>query len=116
MSEFRDLTVALRSLSDRMTTIEDCMLVLVRNSEQEKDWRHEQRNIAMVTKGEAEEREQALLQIQQWMGPVNDNLNELVERFDNFVATRFTDVKSLNDRVRDLEQEVGISKEEITKP
>jgi hypothetical protein len=25
-------------------------------------------------------------------------------------------VKSLNDRVRDLEQEVGISKEEITKP
>jgi len=116
MSEFRDLTVALRSLSDRMTTIEDCMLVLVRNSEQEKDWRHEQRNIAMVTKGEAEERELALKQIQEWMGPVNDNLNELVERFDNFVATRFTDVKSLNDRVRDLEQEVGVSQEEVTKP
>jgi hypothetical protein len=114
MSEFRDLTVALRTLSDRLTTIEDCMLVLVRNSEQEKDWRHEQRNIAMIQKGESEEREQALLQIQQWMGPVNDNLNGLIERFDNFVATRYADIKGLNERVRDLETGF-VAPDEITK-
>ncbi len=114
MSEFRDLTVALRSLSDRMTSIEDCMLVLVRNSEQEKDWRHEQRNLVQVQRGEAEERELALKQIQDWMGPINDSLSELVERFDNFVATRFADVKSLNERLRKLEDELG--QEETTKP
>jgi hypothetical protein len=114
MSEFRDLTVALRTLSNRLTTIEDCMLVLVRNSEQEKDWRHEQRNLAMVQKGESEERERALLQVQEWMGSVNDNLNGLIQRFDNFVATRQTDVKGLNDRVHYLEQKLDV--EEVTKP
>jgi len=96
-----------------MTTIEDCMVVLVRNSEQEKDWRHEQRNMAQIQKGESEERELALKQIQDWMGPVNDNLNGLIERFDNFVATRYADIKGLNERVRSLES--GFVPDEITK-
>jgi len=115
MSEFRDLTIALRSLSNRQVAIEDCMVVLVRNSEQEKEWRHEQRNRASVEDGRIAEREQALQQLQEWMGPVNDKLQELVDRFDNFVQTRFTDVKTLHDRVRDLEQGF-IPKEELTKP
>ena len=115
MSEFRDLTVALRTLSNRLVAVEDCMVLLVRNSEQEKEWRHEQRNRASVEDGRIAEREQALQQLQEWMGPVNDGLRELVERFDNFVNTRYSDMKGLNDRVRDLERG-AFPKEELTKP
>jgi hypothetical protein len=113
MSEFRDLTVALRTLADRLTGVEDCMVILVRNSEQEKDWRHEQRNRAMLEDGRTEEREKALQQIQEFMGAFGDRLQELIQRFDNFVLMRHADIKGLNQRVRDLENEQG--NDEVTK-
>lgn len=107
MSEFRDLTMALRSLSNRLTAVEDCMIVLVRNSEQEREWRHEQRNRTMIDDLREAEKEAALKQIQDFMGLLND-------RFENFVATRFEDIKGLNSRVREIEE--SLDKEETTKP
>lgn len=103
MSELRDLTAALRAFDKRITSVEDCLLVLVRNSEQETEWRHEQRGIAQRHQLEGEERDRALKQVQEACGAISHKLAEVVERLDNQASTRLSDVKELRDRVRDIE-------------
>jgi hypothetical protein len=67
MSELRDLTAALRSIANRQTGIEECLLVLVRNSEQQADWRHEQRGIEQRRTLEDAEQAAAIKQVQVWL-------------------------------------------------
>jgi uncharacterized FlaG/YvyC family protein len=113
MSELRDLTAALRAVSNRITSVENCMLVLVRNSEQEAEWRHQQRNREMMAVGEREAQERATQQVQEACGAISHKLFELVERFDNQAAVRLQDVRALSGRVRKLEEADGA--EEVTK-
>lgn len=110
MGELRDLAAALRAFDKRMTTAEECLLLLVRNSEQEAQWRHEQRGIEQRRQLEGEEQERAMLQVQRELGTVNRALLEISDRLDNYAATRQADVH----RIHKLEQERP--GEEITKP
>lgn len=109
MSELRDLTAALRSLGARMTSIEDCLLVVLRNSEQESDWRHEQRGLAHRHQLERDETKRALTQVEEFQGALWKYLGKLDERLENLSVARHDDVKALSERVRKLEPE-----EEVT--
>ncbi len=109
MSELRDLTAALRALGTRMTSIEDCLLVVLRNSEQESDWRHEQRNAAQRHLSESEERDRSLRQIEEFQGALWKYLGTLDERLESLSVARHDDVKALSERVRKLEPD-----EEVT--
>ena len=103
MGELRDLTSTLRSFSESLTSIEDCMVVVLRNSEQESDWRHEQRNAEQQNLYRAELQAKALKQVQEACGAISHKLVELVERLDAQAQTRLEDTKELKRRVRALE-------------
>lgn len=109
MSELRDLTAALRSIANRQTSIEECLIVVLRNSEQEADWRHEQRNRATSDGLLQEERARALRQVEEFQGALWKYLGKLDERLDALAAIRHEDVRALSERVRALEP-----REEIT--
>lgn len=112
MSELRDLTAALRAFDKRIVGVEECLVVLVRNSEQEADWRHEQRNLAQRHQLEGEERDRALKQVQEACGAISHKMVELVERLDNYAATRQADVR----RIHELERARDRTADEITRP
>lgn len=111
MSELRDLTAALRALGTRLTSIEECMVIVLRNSEQEADWRHQQRNEAHVAGQQREEMTRSLKQVEEFQGALWKYLGKLDERLELAEQTRHDDVRSLSDRVRKLEPE-----DEITQP
>lgn len=114
MSELRDLTNALRTFDKRIMKVEECLVILVRNSKQESEWRHEQKNRAQVDEGLRLQSEIAMKQVQNVCGAISDRLAEVVERLDNQAATRLSDVKELRERVRDLELKRP-SNQEVTK-
>lgn len=107
MSELRDLTSALRSLDRRVSSVEECLLELVRDSRQATDWRHQQRNRVMLDDERREGQERAMIQVQEACGAISHRLAEVAERLDNQVATRQSDVKWLGSRVRELELKAG---------
>lgn len=110
MSELRALTKALRSLDSRITGIEDCLVVVLRNSEQEADWRHEQRNAAHAYGLEREDQVRAMKQVQDACGAISNRLLHLVERIESLAANQWASDKELRKRLRDLE-----SGDEVTK-
>lgn len=103
MSDLRHLTAAFRSFAARMAAIEDCLVIVLRNSEQESDWRHEQRNIEQIRKGDLEELVRATKQSQEFQGALWKYLAKLDERLEALASTRHEDVKKLSQRVRKLE-------------
>lgn len=114
MSELRDLTAAMRAFDKRVASVEDCMVVLVRNSQQEAEWRHLQKTQAMITEGLRDEAERAMKQLQEAVGAISHKLAEFHERQDNAAATRLADVRELRERVRQLESDRP--DDETTKP
>lgn len=110
MSELRDVTSALRALGNRMSSIEDCLLILLRNSEQQADWRHEQRNAAQREELRRAAQARALKQVEEFQSALWDYLARLDERLKNLVIARHDDVKALSERIKGLEPE-----EEVTK-
>jgi flagellar motility protein MotE (MotC chaperone) len=110
MSELRDLTNALRAFDNRIRGIEDCMIIVLRNSVQEADWRHEQRNNAQIYVSRADEQERAIKQIQEACGAISHKLAEVKDQLDNQADTRRSDVRGLSARLQKLE-----SGEEVTK-
>jgi len=111
MSEFRDLTLALRTFDKRITGIEECLLVLTRDSQQQAEWRHVQKNRAMTSDYMQAEQERAMQQVQEACGAISHRLAEVVERLENQAITRREDVKRLNARIGALEPD-----SEVTKP
>lgn len=107
MSELRDLTGALRALGTRMSSIEDCLLIVLRNSEQESQWRHEQRNAAQRELLQQSTRDRAIKQIEEFQGALWKYLAQLDERLSALAVTRVDDVKALSRRVRGLEEKAG---------
>lgn len=112
MSELRDLTDALRALDNRLRGVEDCLLVILRDSQQQSEWRHLEKTRAQIADGLRYEQELAMKQVQEACGAISHKLVEVVERLDNQAATRLEDVKELKRRVGDLEAASG---EEVTK-
>lgn len=110
MSELRDIAEALRSFGNRLTSVEDCLVILVRDSQQQSEWRHDQKGRAMSEDLLQEEREKALKQVQITCGSISHRLAEVVERLDNQAATRLSDVKELRLRVRALEHPDEVTK------
>ena len=113
MSELRDLTVALRAFDKRMIGIEECLLLLVRDSQQQSEWRHDQKNQVMLDKGLHEEQEIAMKQVQEACGAVSHKLFEFSDRLDNYARTRLDDVKGLNARIGMIEGK--LQDDEVTK-
>ncbi len=109
MSELRALTKALRSLDNRITGIEDCLVVVLRNSEQEADWRHEQRGLVHSAGLAGEEHTKAMKQVQDACSAISHKLVHLVERIESLAANQWASDKELRKRVRALE-----SGEEVT--
>lgn len=99
MSELRDHTAALRSFDKRLTSIEECMLVVVRNSEQEA--------------AAAGDLVRALKQVQEFQGSLWKYLANLDEKLAALAVTRVDDVKALNRRVGAIEGILGLS--EVTR-
>jgi hypothetical protein len=110
MSELRDLTNALRAIDKRLSGVERCLLVVIRNSEQQAEWRHEQRNRAQIEDGLQSARERAIQQVQSACGAISHKLAEVVERLDNQAATYLANEREIRNRVRQLE-----TGEEVTK-
>ena len=111
MSELRDLTAGMRAIASSQSMMQECLLVLLRNSEQQADWRHEQRNTAQKELGFREAQESGLKQVQEWMGDFSRKLGEVVERLDNYGATRQDDAR----RIGKLENSAA-PEEEKTQP
>lgn len=103
MSELRDLTGALRAFDKRLDSIEDCLIILLRNSAQEAEWRHQQKNNAQLLVSREDGFQRAIAQLQVTTGDVSHALAGLSERLDNQSSTRLSDVKELRQRVRALE-------------
>jgi hypothetical protein len=114
MSELKDVTSALRAIHNETILVQDCLLILVRDSQQQAEWRHAQKNRAMVEDLERDQREGAILQIQTWCGDFSRKLGELVERLDGQAQTRRDDVRALSGRLGQLE--ARLPDEETTKP
>lgn len=112
MSELRALTEAMRALDRRISGVEDCLVILVRDSQQQAHWRHDQKNRAMSEDFLRQEHERAIQQVQEACGAISHKLSEVVERLDLQASIRLDDVKELRRRVRDLEEEAG---KEVTK-
>ena len=115
MSELRDLTVALRAFDRRIAGVEDCLVILSRESRQQTEWRHQQKNNAQVSEGLRLQAERAMLQIQEACGAISHKVAELVERLDNQASTRLSDVKELRERTRQIELRLPAPSDEITK-
>ena len=114
MSELRAITKALRSLHNRLTGVTDCLAVLTRNSEQEADWRHEQRNEAQRREGEKSETLRSLKQVEEFQGALWKYLAELDVRLSQLADTRHDDVKEIKTRLRRLESDQPPEPEEVT--
>ena len=115
MSELRDLTAAMRSFDKRLTSVEACLITITRNSNQEAEWRHNQKNRALINDGVQLENERAMAQVQEACGAISHKLAEVVERLDNLGATRLSDVKELRERTRQLELRMPLPNDEVTK-
>ncbi len=111
MSELRDVTQALRAVCVRLASVEDCLVTLVRDSQQQAEWRHKQKNLAVIDEGIHREQDVALGQIQEFCAATSHKVAELVDRLDQQGKTRLDDVKALHARITALEPE-----EETTKP
>lgn len=105
MSDLRAITAALRAFATRLTSIEECLVVVLRNSEQESDWRHEQRNMAHADGLRQAEQLRALKQVEEFQGALWKYLAGLDERLEALSRTRFDDVRELKARVRALEED-----------
>lgn len=113
MSDLRDLTSALASFSGSMTSIEECLVVLLRNSEQESDWRHQQQNDAQqevfresIRKDAFEQMEKAIKQLGEFQGALWAYLGELDGQQKQQAKTRHEDVSELKQRLHKLETRV----------
>jgi hypothetical protein len=113
MSELRDLTTALRAFDKRLTSIEDCLVILLRDSNQQSEWRHFQKNEAMINAGEKEEQRIAMQQLQEACGSLSHRLFEFSDRLDANAKLRQDDLRVLNQRVRELE--IENNRDEVTK-
>jgi hypothetical protein len=117
MSELRDLTTALRAISRQIISLENCMLTLVRDSQQQSEWRHEQKNRASVAIALEEERDQTMQQVQKACGALYHELSGINQRLDAHAETRLEDVRALHLRVSELEKKTrSEADEETTKP
>jgi hypothetical protein len=118
MSLERDIAHAFTTLGDRLTSIETCLVQLSRDSAQQSDWRHEQRNHEQAAKLFREETSKNIRQIQIWMGSFSDKLTELVEALRVVRAVRHEDVRRINalERRPTPAPELAIEDEELTKP
>jgi hypothetical protein len=112
MSELRDLTLALRAFDKRFMSIEDCLLELVRDSKQQSEWRHLQKNRAQTDDGLQLQREKAILQVQEACGAISSKLAEFSERLETLATVRGDDVRELKGRLNSLETRV--KGEEVT--
>ncbi len=114
MSELRALTAALRTFAARIASVEDCLVVLLRNSEQEADWRHEQRNKVHADGQQREEILRSLKQVEEFQGALWKYLGKLDERQEAADKTRHDDIKEVKDRLHALESDQPPEPEEVT--
>jgi hypothetical protein len=110
MSELRDLTAAFRAFSERLTGIEDCLVILARNSEQETDWRHQQRNDATVTELRWEEQERAMKQVQDGVGALSKRVVDLHDEVKTLAIVRYEDTREMKGRLNALEADHEVTK------
>ena len=103
MSELRDLTAALRAQSARMTDTQECLLVVLRNSEQEAVWRHEQRNAN--PRLALDELVKSLKQLENFQEALWKYLGKLDDRQENIEKTRHADISEVKARLRALEKD-----------
>jgi hypothetical protein len=117
MSELRDLTAALRAQSKRLDSFGDALVLLLRDSGQQSEWRHEQRNAEQMRQLEQkdlhdslETLQKSITQVGNFQSALWEYLGKLDERLETLAQVRHDDVRALSDRVRALEPQ-----EEVTK-
>lgn len=110
MSELRDLTQALRAVNNRITGIEECLVLLIRDSQQQTQWRHEQRNQAQIDQLNKEQTQIAVKQVQEACGAISHKLSDLNTQLGNLSIIRNEDIREVKRRLHKLE-----TGEEVTK-
>ncbi len=113
MSDLRHLTAAFRAFATRLNSIEDCLAIVLRNSEQESDWRHEQRNIEHRRQADQDESAKAMKQVQEAVGAISHRLASLHDAVEKMGSTRLSDVKELRQRMQSYENRLEM--DEVTK-
>jgi hypothetical protein len=96
-----------------MTAMEDCLAEVIANGTQAREGLHDLRSKLQVQASEYELQEQAVKQVQKWMGGFSGKLDEVHEMVTNLQATRQSDVKETTRRLRALES--ISSTDEVTK-
>jgi len=112
VSEFRDLTLAMRAMHDSMTSIEHCLAILVRDSAQQTKWRHDQKNLSVIDTGRWEAQERATSEVQTAVSSLMKTSFEIREEMRTLRDTQFDGAKELRGRVRRLEDNAS---QEVTK-
>ena len=118
MSELRDVATAMRATSKRLDTFAEAMTILLRDSGQQAEWRHQQRNEVAIREGLQEAQldqldsfQRALKQMETFSASLWKYLGKLDERLELLATTRHEDVSELKRRLRALEP----TEEEVTK-
>lgn len=111
MSELRDLTAALQSISNSLTSVEHCLAEVVANGTQERLSLHALRGTLHEWGMLQEERDRAVKQVQAFMGDFSHRQVELHDMVVNLQATVQDGHRALSGRMRALEEP-----EEVTQP
>lgn len=112
MSELRDLTAALRAQSRRLDSFGESLILLLRDSAQQSEWRHQQRNDEHMRKAERKElldtleaMQKGLKQVEMFQSALWTYLGKLDERQELLAKTRHEDIREVKLRLRALEDD-----------
>ena len=117
MSELRDLSAALRAQSKRMKSFGDALVVLLRDSAQQTEWRHEQRNAEQVRQLEQKSLHESLETLRKTVDQVSnfqaalwEYLGKLDGQVESLGKIRQDDIQALSARISRLEPEDEVTK------
>lgn len=120
MSDLRDITMAMRATSKRLNSFGEALIILLRDSAQQTEWRHQQKNDAVIRAAQ----HQLILdqletmrvnqrQLEEFSAKLWDYLGRLDEREELGRRTRHDDLKEMKSRLHALESDHP--QDEVTK-
>lgn len=104
MSDLRDLTNALATISKSLTSIENHVANLDAHGTQLREGLHSLRNALQVSGYERDRLELSLKTVQSWMGDFSHKQAEIHDMVTNLVAVRSDDIREVKGRLRKLEE------------
>ena len=112
MSDLRDIATAMRATSKRLNSFGEAIVILLRDSAQQTEWRHQQKNAATIRDGQhqlvldqLETMRVNQKQLGEFCAKLWDYLGRLDEREELGRKTRHDDLVEMKRRLRALESD-----------